>query len=333
MKHTFRFALILFFCLCVCLPTVMAAKKPSADLAVVEELLESQPARLDISEYTLTVDELSLLIETYPNTELAYTVCMYDLRFPYDAEVIDFGNTRIKSIKELKKAVPLFPNLIEVDMYDTKLQRDKMEELWTEWPEIHWGWTLRFSSHTIRTDIEAFSSLHSPSATHYSSSFYEALKYCWQIKALDLGHNALTDISFIGTMKNLRVLILADNQIKDISPLANCRQLQYVELFMNRITDLSPLAGMPELLDLNLCHGSFVNIDEVYSMPKLQRLWVTKHKKMEEGYLQSIIEGLSDVEVYIDSYGSTGGTWREHERYSILYEMFQTYTYIPFSEV
>ncbi|MBQ4224266.1 MAG: leucine-rich repeat domain-containing protein, partial [Prevotella sp.] len=44
-------------------------------------------------------------------------------------------------------------------------------------------------------------------------------RYCTKLKGLDLGHNAITDISFIENMPHLRVLILADNDLTDISPL------------------------------------------------------------------------------------------------------------------
>lgn len=134
-------------------------------------------------------------------------------------------------------------------------------------------------------------------------------------------------------MTDLRVLILADNQIKDISPLANCTKLQYVELFMNRITDLTPLlASKDTLLDLNICHGSFGEIEEVYQMPHLERLWITSSKHMTKEYVQSLVDGLPNVEICNDCQGSTGGGWREHDRYFIIYEMFNTYTYIPFQE-
>lgn len=153
------------------------------------------------------------------------------MTFEKETTVLNLDDLKLRKkgeLKELKAALPLLPNLEEVDMYNCNLPRDQMEELWSTYPDVHWGWSIKLGSHLIRTDIEAFSSLHSPTNTHYSSNYYSALKYCWRIKALDLGHNNLTDISFIGYMKDLRVLILADNKIKDITPLQNCTKLQYV---------------------------------------------------------------------------------------------------------
>ena len=69
------------------------------------------------------------------------------------------------------------------------------------------------------------------------------LKYCTDLRALDIGHQAITDLSVIGEhLTELRVLIIADNKVTDLTPLSNLRHLHYLEFFVNRVSDLSPLA-------------------------------------------------------------------------------------------
>lgn len=328
----------LFAVLCALLMLMSAAasaagQDASADLLSAREKLSAGDG--DVTGIPLTLDELLSLKEEFPGISLRCDIPVNEFTFPSDAEVIDFGDKDVKKAKELLKALPLFTNLKEADMYACRFSREDMEALWTARPDVHWGWTLRLGSYKLRTDVEAFSSLHSPTTTHYSSAYYSPLKYCWRIKALDLGHNKLTDISFIGGMTDLRVLILADNKIKDISPLANLKKLQYVELFMNKISDLSPLSGMEHLLDLNICYNSFSVIDEVYTMPKLERLWITSNKRMSTEYRDALIASLPNVEICYNCRGSTGGGWREHPRYDTLHTMFadrETHIYIPFEE-
>ena len=258
-------------------------------------------------------------------------VGLYGLLFPRGAAVIDFGSVKIKDTAELEEGLSQFPALEEVDMYESSLSREQMASLAEKYPALHFGWTLKVGSYKVRTDTTAFSSLHSPQNTHYPTSHYEILKYCWQIEALDLGHNKLTDISFIGTMKNLKLLILADNQIKDISPLKDLKQLEYVELFMNKIADLSPLEGMENLLDLNLCYNRMDDMSAVYTMPKLERLWVS-HNKLSKETMNEMKEKLPDTHICFSSSGSTDQGWRKHERYYVIKNVFDNWSYRPFEE-
>lgn len=326
---TIIFALIIVF-------TVGSAKnlEPSANLISAQEKLTA--GEKDITELSLSLDELLILKEKFPNKEFRCNVPINELVFPSDAKTLDFGDRDVRRIKELLSSLPLFTNLNEVNMYSCYLNRKDMEALWTARPDVHWGWTLHLGSYNIRTDIESFSSLHSPTSTHYNSEHYTPLKYCWRIKALDLGHNNLTDLSFIAGMTELRVLILADNKIKDISPLANLKKLEYVELFMNKISDLSPLRNMENLMDLNICFNKFSNIDEVYTMPKLERLWITSNKKMTTEYRDTLVSSLPNVEICFNSRGSTDAGWRDHPRYDTIYTMFgdrDYHVYIPFERI
>lgn len=326
---TILFALIIVF-------TVGSAKnlEPSANLISAQEKLSSGDE--DITELSLTLDELLMLKDEFPSKEFRCNVPINGFVFSSDSQTLDFGESDVRKAKDLLSSLPLFTNLKEVNMYFCRLNRKDMESLWNARPDVRWGWTLHLGSCNIRTDIESFSSLHSPTSTHYTSEYYTPLKYCWRIKALDLGHNNLTDLSFIAGMTDLRVLILADNQIKDISPLANLKKLEYVELFMNKISDLCPLSNMENLMDLNICFNKFSNIDEVYSMPKLERLWITANRKMTIEYRDTLISSLPNVEICFKSCGSTDAGWREHPRYDTIYTMFgnrDSHEYIPFERI
>lgn len=333
----------LLLCLLLACPAALAARKPepsptpapdhTVQLAAIDRLLADHPQSCDITAYSLTCQELTDLLAAHPDVSFTYNVTLYGLTFPGDATTIDFEGVTIQDVTELKEGLSLFPRLEYALMYDSPIAREDMDELAALYPDLRWGWTLRLGSHRVRTDTTAFSSLHSYNGTRYTSGYYSVLKYCWQLKALDLGHNKLTTIDFVGELTDLRVLILADNQISDITPLQNLKHLEYVELFMNKIKDISPLEGMEDMLDLNLCFNSrLTNIDAVTTMPRLERLWAA-HCKLSKDYQDELAAKLPHTKVVYSARGSTAAGWREHPRYDIINEMFHSWIYIPFTEV
>lgn len=145
---------VLFTLVC----SASAAKKPdhSAELEEIKTALQTNPATLDINTYGLTCEEIAQLIADYPETEFLYDITIYGLTFAKDTAVVDLDSLKLRKkgeLKELKAALPLFTNLEEVDMYNCNLPRDQMEELWSAYPNVHWGWSIKFGSHLIRTDI------------------------------------------------------------------------------------------------------------------------------------------------------------------------------------
>lgn len=331
--------LALVLALCALCPAALAARKPaateppdhSAELAAIHQMLADGAAACDITAYPLTCAELKELFAQYPDVDFTYNVTLYGVSFPGDATTIDFGDTTFRDVSQLHEGLSLFPQLEYALMYESTISREDMNALAEAYPDLRWGWTLKLGSHQIRTDITAFSSLHSYDTKRYNSTYYSLLKYCWQLEALDLGHNALTTIEFVGQLPNLKVLILADNRIADITPLQNLKKLEYVELFMNRITDISPLEGMENMLDLNLCHNPRLqNVDAVLTMPRLERLWVADCK-LSRDYQTRLSEKLPNTKIVYSARGSTAAGWREHPRYDVIYEMFHSYVYIPFT--
>ena len=153
---------------------------------------------------------------------------------------------------------------------------------------------------------------------------------------MHLGHNAVTDISFVENLTDLKVLILALNGIEDIIPLANLRQLEYLEIFRNKIRDLSPLEGMYSLLDLNLSYNYVSDYSPLYSLSALERLWLYQSNgynkgQMDRSTLREIRAQLPGCDVNGVSGGTNGG-WREHPRYPVIFDIFKTSVYKPFNQ-
>ena len=152
---------------------------------------------------------------------------------PLTVTCLDFG-TGYTDLNVIIKTLEKYPNLEKVDMFGTPVWRGNIEDLTARFPQIEFGWTIRFGDgHSVRTDATAFSTLHfSDSTVHYTNDI-SLLRYCKKLKALDFGHNAVDDISWLRDLPDLRVLIIAINRIKDISPRADLKNLEDLEIFNN----------------------------------------------------------------------------------------------------
>ena len=263
---------------------------------------------------------------------LLFFCCFLGMPEAY-AQSIDLGAKKITDWPAFYAYVDAHPQITELDMFATPVDKTKVAELVARYPHIRFGWTLRMAEHTVRTDAEAFSTLHHTEATVHTNEELSLLRYCTRLYALDIGHNAVSDLSFLYHLPLLRVLIVACNEIEDITPLASLYNLEYVELFSNRIVDISPLQNLPYLAHLNLSYNQIETLEPLHHMPQLRRLWLKHACSSEENItgetVMQLRHALPHCHInHIDE--PTAGGWRESEEYDIFYSYFRTGAYIPF---
>lgn len=246
--------------------------------------------------------------------------CEYTYRFTFlgqtltdDVEALDLSKTKITDLDELKKTIDMLPALSRIEMIDCGLSDETMAILCDTYPNIKFVWELNLGYWgKLRTDATAFSTRYSKSEkadkNRLSSEDAQYIRYCTDLVALDLGHQRLTDISFLRPLKKLRVLILADSYISDISVLGELPELEYIELFMNRVEDVSPLAKLEKLTDLNICSNKVSNFKPLCSIKTLKRLWYTKNDYSSKDH-QMLQEALPDCVLNHNDVGTDGG-WR-----------------------
>lgn len=258
------------------------------------------------------------------------TVTAFGITVSTDATEIDLGSNKVKDIEELVEFLDQLPDLKRLDMYESSLSNEDMDLLTENYPQIEFGWMVRVGNHTLRTDATAFSTLHSPGrdTEHKTKDFY-ALKFCTKLQALDLGHNAITDIDFLLDLPDLKVLILACNDIRDISVLAELTQLEYLELFTNKFTDITPLENLTNLIDLNLSNNDITDLTPLYELHSLERLRLCMDGYLTDEQRAEIEQMLPNCEIGWREH-PTGEGWREHPRYDVIYRIFHTSVYEPF---
>ena len=271
--------------------------------------------------------------------------------WPENADYIDLGDTVVTDFGEFTAFLDQLPGLRQVDMWKNRMTAEQCDMLASRYPGIRWGWTMVIRGgrheHLVRTDYTAWSTLHNNKSARHTSEDFAVLKYCWNLLALDIGHNQVTTLDFLYDLPELRVLILGCNQVTDITPLASLKHLEYAELFDNKIRDVSPLRDLPHLLDLNLCFNRISDLKPVENLKTLQRLWIYSLQKVnvapEGEWIDSLRAALPNTHIDTTHYSTNGG-WRYlgedrlHPHYEAIIAMFgrdhlhPKTEYVPFEE-
>ncbi len=269
--------------------------------------------------------------------------------YPEDAAYVDLGTAVVKDYDALESFLAQFPNLRQVDMWATEIPAKQCDRLAERFPGVKWGWTMvlqgRDHKHLIRTDYTSWSTLHNNKSSLHTSEDFHILKYCWNLLALDIGHNGVTDLNFLYDLPHLRVLIIAANKVEDLTPVASLKDLEYLELFKNRVQDLTPLTGLTHLMDLNMCNNKVKDLSPLESMTWLKRLWIYQAtgKDIPKQTGRQLQASLPDTQVDY-THSGTNGTWRmvtskkRHPHYQAIIDTFgenhlkPKYEYVPFED-
>ena len=178
---------------------------------------------------------------------------------------------------EVRSIICYMPNLKFLDMDSCGVDNESMAAIRDDYPGIKVVWRIWFGRvYSVRTNVEKIlASAPLDNGGSLTPDDTVALKYCTDVKYMDLGHNEdLADISFCAYMPNLEVLIIPGDNIHDISAVANCTHLEFFEVFTNYITSLEPLRNCRELKHLNICSNQRVHdLSPIYEITGLERLW------------------------------------------------------------
>ncbi|MBQ8136066.1 MAG: leucine-rich repeat domain-containing protein, partial [Clostridia bacterium] len=266
----------------------------------------------------------------------ADTVTFGSVAVDEQTEYVDMGDEAVTDVDGFITFLSTLPNLKAVDLFATPLQPKRAEALHARFPNVAFGMTLQLQEHRVRTDATAFSTLHTPSSPMHTNDDLACLRFCKGLRALDLGHNLITNLSFLYDLPELRVLIVAMNRVTDLTPIASLQHLEYLEVFNNSITDISCLAALPCLMDLNLVSNQIQDLSPVLEVKTLKRLWMRAYRPglsyaETNETAQHIREALPGCEVDETSLG-IDGTWREHPHYEVIHRVFQTGVYESFAD-
>ena len=86
----------------------------------------------------------------------------------------------------------------------------------------------------------------------YEIESLDGIEACRHARVVDLTNNNLTDLTELGSLRQVERLYLANNHISLIDPLSNLTVLQVLDISYNDVDDLSPLFELSHLKTLNV---------------------------------------------------------------------------------
>ena len=248
------------------------------------------------------------------------------------ADYVDISHVDVRDV-DIDKIIERLPNLSRLVMIDCGLDNDGYASLQDRHPDIKIVWEIVLEYWTIRTDVVAFSTFKTTAEEYYmmnEDAYY--LKYCNELVALDLGHNYVSDLSFLEYMPELKVLILVDNvkekdgetlrHLTDLSELQYCTKLRYLEIFANNVSDFSWMENLTELEDLNISYNSVSSIQYMTNLPNLKKLWMEHTYISYDGYCR-LRQMYPNAWIVRDGEGSVDQGWRTGARYTAIRRMFR----------
>ena len=256
--------------------------------------------------------DIALLKSTRPDVQFHYSFTLYGKQIDLDTEKLDYRGLPIRDNGDaLFSVLSCMNHCSYVDLDSTGISDSSLERLRDLFPQTKIVWRVWFGeNYSVRTDVERI--LASKPTVGGMIKDASMLRYCTDVKYLDLGHNdELADLSFVASMPKLEVLIIAMTAVTDISPLRSCPNLEYLELNSTNISDLSPLEKLTGLHHLNIASCPRIkDITPLYGLAELERLWIGRDTPVPEEQARRMKELAPACKVNTTADDPHGDAWR-----------------------
>lgn len=218
----------------------------------------------------LTMEDVKVLVDAAPDASFHYTFQLFGKTVSTDDETIEFVNEDIgnEGEAELRRALDILTDCTYFKLDDCGLDNEVLAQMRDDYPETKIVWRIHVWKRSWLTDTEILRAVY-----HVEDDNCEPLKYCTDVKYMDIGHNAtLTDCSFVAYMPNLEICIVSGSGVTDISGFANCKKLYFLELaYCGSLKDISALSECTSLAYLNISYTLVRDISCLDELP-LERL-------------------------------------------------------------
>ena len=313
-------------------PVDLASLEDAMSLGLLPELRS-----VDFTGSTVPAEERLAFREGHPELAVSWDVRIMDQSYSCETQLLDFSGVPFtqEGLDELEEAMAYLPALEQVEMHDTGLTNEALDALNTKYENVNVVWTVRFgynNYYTLRTDAEYFrASEFGVTPPEITDADLQIMSYCTQMRALDLGHMQVQDLTPLKKMTHLTWLIIAECPIDNISALSSLKELKYLEMFNTSVSDLTPLAKCPALQALNCCYirakqdGAWKALSK---MTGLKMLWYC-NCPLSAQQIRDLKDKNPDLVTFTLQGGeSSGGSWRYNDLYREMRDAFHTF-YMP----
>lgn len=291
------------------------------------EALERQLAylpeleRLDLRGCGLPQEDLRAIADTWEKTEVLFDITVASVTVPADTRELDLSGIPMADTREVEAALPYFTQLERVIMCDTGISDGEMDALGSRHPEVRFVWTVTVLYRQIRTDATYYTpySLSDATIRNARNQDIEALRYCVDMVAVDVGHMQKVDsCAWAANMPKLRYLVIADTGISYLTPLSGLKELVFLEIFISPVEDYSPLLGCTALEDLNLGR-TYGDPEPLTRMTWLKHLWWSNLNwgpgRKSDRAPELLPPALPDTQILFSGAHPTADGWRKLPNY------------------
>ena len=285
---------------------------------------------IDLTGCGLADRDLHALDAALPETDVIWTLRIYGQEVCSTDVLIDLHGLAIRDGgAQLEAVLPYLPRLEKVDMCGCGIPDEEMDALDRRCGDVRVVWTVNILTASIRTDADFFIPYRSSGVTQTGiNAGYEALQYCPDLIALDVGHSHSRDFSYLANMPHLKYFIMVECYPLDMTPVGELAELEWLEMFQCITRDMTPLLNCRSLRDLNVCYVICPRdnmFETLKQMTWLRRLWCSG-TNMTRAQIAALREALPNTEIWCKNGDeSTGGTWRYDEDYYDMRDAFHMY--------
>ena len=274
---------------------------------------------------SLSMTDVATLQDSNPGAAFQYSFSLFGQTLSTTDETVAFKNYSIGNDGEdkIRQALEILDNCSRFVLDNCKLDnevlsgiredfRDKTKVVW----RVYFGVGGRYNA---LTDAETIRAVYNVTDDTCSN-----LRYCEDVKYMDIGHNEyLTDLSFVGYMPNIEVLIASGCAARELVGFENCKKLTWLELaYCYKLADIESLSGCESLTYLNLSFTSVSSFMALDGLPlerfvclrprastEEQNIFVEIHPKSE---CITVFYGYSNPYGYGWRYDDNGKTFNEY---------------------
>lgn len=229
---------------------------------------------------SLTKTDVKALMDAAPEVNFHYTFDLFGKTLSTTDETVEFVKESIGNEGEeaIRQALDIMPDCTRFLLDSCGLDNEVLAGIREDYPNTKVVWRVTFGKYSTLTDAEMLKAVY-----NVFDHTVDALKYCNDVKYMDLGHNEeLSNIDFINYMPKLEIVILSGSLINDLTPFAGCPNLEWLEIaYCSKITDLTPLENCTNLRFLNISFSKVENLMPLDNLP-LERFVYLKPKASYE---------------------------------------------------
>ena len=225
-----------------------------------------------------TPADVKNLMVVMPDVAMDYSFQLFSKTVTTADERVEFINEYIgnEGIPQIRAALDILPNCTYFLLDRCGISNEVMAQLRDDYPDTKVVWRVYWGPkyHDL-TDVEMIRSIGG-----LKDDNVDALKYCTDVKYLDMGHSSgLHNFDFIYYMTKLKVAIVVDSYIYNLEPFANCTELEWLEIVgCVNIRSLAPLENCKNLKGLNMsCVHKITDLTPLFGLKNMERLYLGNH--------------------------------------------------------